>query len=160
MADRLDQFINDLQEKIFDEAKNALGEQGFERWQHLKFKGRLEDFDVHGHALGNCGDSMDIYLKFDNEQVVDASYFTDGCGSSNVCGSFAAEMSIGKRVEELADITGELILSKLGNMPEDEKHCAFLAAGTVQEALRLYMTATPGEKQNSNLENESNHSVK
>jgi len=140
MADRLDQFLDDLQKTIFDEARDVLGEQGFDRWQHSKFRGRLEQFDVHGHALGSCGDSMDIYLKFDREQVVDASYFTDGCGSSNVCGSFAAEMAIGRRVEELADITGEQILSRLGNVPEDEKHCAFLAAGTVQEALRLYMT--------------------
>jgi hypothetical protein len=46
------------------------------------------------------------------------------------------------RSEELADITGDLILSKLGNMPEDDRHCAFLAAGTVQEALRVYMTGS------------------
>ncbi|MFH1154489.1 MAG: iron-sulfur cluster assembly scaffold protein [Pseudomonadota bacterium] len=145
MADRLDQFLDDLQKKIFNEAKEVLGDQGFERWQNLKFRGRLEQFNVHGHALGDCGDSMDIYLKLDGERVAEASYLTDGCGSSNVCGSFAAEMSIGRQVEELADITGEIILSRLGNVPEDERHCAFLAAGTVQEALRLYMTGSTTE---------------
>lgn len=140
MADRLDQFLDELQDKIFDEARQALGEQGFERWQNPRFRGRLEDFHVHGHALGDCGDSMDIYLKFERDRVLEASYMTDGCGSSNVCGSFAAELCIGMRAEELADITGELILAKLGNMPENDQHCAFLAAGTVQEALRIYMT--------------------
>lgn len=140
MADRLDHFLDDLQDKIFNEAREALGEDGFDRWQHPKFRGRLDSFDIHAHALGDCGDSMDIFLRFDGERVAEASYLTDGCGSSNVCGSFAAEISIGKRAEELADITGELILAKLGNMPENDQHCAFLAAGTVQEALRLYMT--------------------
>ena len=138
MSDRLDRFLDDLQERIFDEAREVLGDEGFHRWRNSKFRGALPDHNVHGHAVGDCGDSMDIYLKVDKENVQEASYFTDGCGSSNVCGSFAAEMCIGKPVEELADITGELILERLGNMPEDEQHCAFLAAGTVQEALRVY----------------------
>ena len=142
MADKLDIFLDELQDKIFDEARAALGDEGFERWQNPRFRGRLEDFDVHGHALGDCGDSMDIYLKFERDRVIGASYVTDGCGSSNVCGSFAAELAVGMRAEELADITGDLILSKLGNMPEDDRHCAFLAAGTVQEALRIYMTGS------------------
>lgn len=138
MTDKLDRFLDELQEKIFDEAREVLGDDGFERWRNLKFRGVLEGHDVQGHAVGECGDAMDIYLKIDGERVVDASYVTDGCGSSNVCGSFAAEMCIGKPVEHLADITGDLILSRLGNMPEDDRHCAFLAAGTVQEALRVY----------------------
>lgn len=146
MADRLDKFLDELQDKIFDEARDALGEQGFERWQNPRFRGRLENFDVHGHALGDCGDSMDIYLKFERDRVIEASYVTDGCGSSNVCGSFAAELAIGMRAEDLADITGDLILSKLGDMPEDDRHCAFLAAGTVQEALRIYMTGSKESK--------------
>ncbi len=145
MADSFDQFFDDLQEKIFEDAKGVLGDKGFDRWRNPKFRGRLEKCDAHGHVRGDCGDSMDIYLRFDGDRVVEASYITDGCGSSNVCGSFAAEMSIGKRVEELADITGEVILDQLGNMPEDEQHCAFLAAGTVQEALRVYMTDSTGD---------------
>ena len=140
MADSLDQFLDDLQEKIFDEAKEVLGDKGFDRWRNPRFRGKMENCDVHAHALGDCGDSMDIYLKFDKDRVAEATYVTDGCGSSQVCGSFAAEMSIGKRVEELADVTGEVILEKLGDVPEDDQHCAFLAAGTVQEAVRLYMT--------------------
>lgn len=146
MADRLDRFLDDLQETIFDEARGVLGDKGFDRWQNPRYRGRLPNYDVHAHALGDCGDSMDIYLRFDKDRVAEASYMTDGCGSSQVCGSFAAEMSCGKRVEELADITGEVILEKLGDMPEDDQHCAFLAAGTVQEALRLYMTGAAGDE--------------
>lgn len=144
MADTLDKFLDDLQDRIFDDARGVLGDKGFDRWRNPRFRGRLVNFDVHGHTLGDCGDSMDIYLRFDGDRVAEATYVTDGCGSSNVCGSFAAEMSIGKRPEELADITGEVILEQLGDMPEDERHCAFLAAGTVQEALRIYMTGSSG----------------
>ena len=139
MADKLDAFLDGLQATINAEARLVLGDQGFDRWQNPKFRGCLEPCDVHAHAVGECGDSMDIYLKIQEERVVNASYRTDGCGTSNVCGSFAAELCIGKTMDELADITGELILSKLGSVPRDEQHCAYLAAGTVQEALRRYM---------------------
>ncbi|MBI9088185.1 MAG: iron-sulfur cluster assembly scaffold protein [Desulfobacterium sp.] len=146
MADKLDKFLDDLQEKVFDEARGVLGDKGFDRWQNPRYRGRLPNYTVHGHALGDCGDSMDIYLRFDKDRVAEASYMTDGCGSSQVCGSFAAEMSTGRRAEELADITGEVILEKLGDVPEDDQHCAFLAAGTVQEALRIYMTGAAGDE--------------
>ena len=48
-------------------------------------------------------------------------------------------MSIGKSPDEILEITGEAILKKLGGLPEEDRHCAFLAAATLQEALNTYM---------------------
>jgi len=56
-----------------------------------------------------------------------------------VCGSFAAELAIGKNPDELVKITGEVILKALGGLPKEDQHCAFLAAETLQEALNSYM---------------------
>ena len=139
MNDSLDDFVNQLQSKINDEAIGVLGEQGFERWQNPQYRGKLEGFHAHGRITGTCGDTMEIFLKIENDSVKEASYLTDGCGSSNVCGSFAAEMTIGKSFEQLPEITGESILNRLGEVPEDEQHCAFLAASTIQEAIDDYM---------------------
>ena len=80
-----------------------------------------------------------IFLKFENDRVRGASFRTDGCGSSTACGSFAAEMSIEKNPDELLEITGEAILKKVGGLPEEEKHCAFLSAEALQESLNDYM---------------------
>ena len=82
---------------------------------------------------------MEIFLKIENDSVKEVSYLTDGCGTSNVCCSFAAEMTLGKTFEKLPEITGESILEKLGDVPKDEQHCAFLAASAVQEAIDDYM---------------------
>jgi len=139
MTDRLDDFVNQLQGKINAEAKDVLGEQGFNRWQNPKYRGKIENFDAHGRITGSCGDTMEIFFKIDDFTIKQASYLTDGCGSSNVCGSFAAEMAMGKTFEQLPDITGESILDRLGDVPEDEKHCAFLAASTIQDAIDDYM---------------------
>ncbi|OQY02134.1 MAG: iron-sulfur cluster assembly scaffold protein [Desulfobacteraceae bacterium 4572_130] len=139
MNDKLDDFVNNLQKQIFDEAKDTLGEAGFERWQNPKYRGKIENHDVHVKVTGACGDTMEIFFKIDNGKILDASYITDGCGASNVCGSFAAELAINKKIEDIADITEKDILAKLGNLPDKEQHCATLAAGTLHEALKKYM---------------------
>ncbi|MFH1491060.1 MAG: iron-sulfur cluster assembly scaffold protein, partial [Pseudomonadota bacterium] len=56
-----------------------------------------------------------------------------------VCGSLAAEMAIGKGLDELLEISGESILDILGRFPEEERHWAFLTAETLQEALHDYI---------------------
>lgn len=139
MSKDLDSFLDNLQEQIFDEAKEALGEEGFKRWLSPRYCGIIENPDGHARIKGTCGDTMEIFLSFQDEQVTKASYVTDGCASSNVCGSIAAETAIGKHMDELPDITGESILQKLGNLSKEEEHCAFLAAETLQEALNSYM---------------------
>jgi nitrogen fixation NifU-like protein len=139
MADNLDAFLEDLQQRIVDETREAFGEAGFQRWRNPRYRGPLDAPDSHARVTGKCGDTMQIFLKFENDRVCDAAYLTDGCGSSTVCGSFAAEMAIGKNTDELVAITGDAILEKLGRFPEEDRHCAFLAAETLQEALNRYM---------------------
>ena len=141
MPDRLDTFVADLQEQIFDETREAFGEAGFERWRNPRYRGPLADPDSHARVTGKCGDTMEMFLKFENDRVSSAAYLTDGCGSSTVCGSFAAEMAIGKNPDELTAITGDAILKRIGRFPEEDRHCAFLAAETLQDALSRYMTA-------------------
>jgi nitrogen fixation protein NifU and related proteins len=72
------------------------------------------------------------------ERVKEATFRTDGCSSSTVCGSFAAELSLGKNPDEVVEISGETILEILGGLPEEDRHCAFLAAETLQVALDDY----------------------
>ena len=139
MTDKIDAFVAELQEQIFAETREAFGDAGFQRWRNPLFRGPLAGADSHARVKGTCGDTMEIFLKFDDNRVCDAAYLTDGCGSSTVCGSFAAEMTLGKTPDELTDITGEAILERIGRFPEEDQHCAFLAATTVQEALSKYM---------------------
>ena len=141
MRDNIDAFVDRLQEQIFTETRHAFGEAGFQRWRNPLYRGPLAEADAHAKLTGNCGDTMEIFLKFENDRVSAAAYLTDGCGSSTVCGSFAAEMAHGKHPDELMEITGEAILETIGRFPEEDRHCAFLAAETLQEALNQYMLA-------------------
>ena len=144
MSGTLDEFVNELQEQIFEETRNAYGDNAYKSWQNPLFMGVLEDPDGYASLHGVCGDTMEIFLKFEEDRVVEASFRTDGCGSSTVCGSFAAEMAIGKLTDEILEITGEAILEKIGGLPETDQHCAFLASETLQEALNDYMIKQRG----------------
>lgn len=146
MSDTFDNFVKNLQEQIYKDAREAYGTKAFERWLNPMHMGNINDPDGYACVTGSCGDTMEIFLKFENELVKKASYRTDGCGTSNVCGSFAAEMALGKSPDELLEITGESILEKLGGLPKEEQHCAFLSAETLQEALNDYMVKTFGKK--------------
>jgi len=139
MSSELDDFVQDLQNRIYDETKEAYGDVAFERWLNPLFMGSIDNPDGYGRVTGSCGDTMQIFLKFENDRIKEASFQTDGCGSSAVCGSFAAEMAIGKNPDEIVEITGKAILEKLGGLPKEDEHCAFLSAESLQEALHEYM---------------------
>ena len=139
MSNSLDDFVQDLQNQIFEETKAAYGDIVYQRWRNPLYMGKMEHSDAHAQVKGECGDTIEIFLKFKNDRIREASFLTDGCGPSAVCGSFAAEMAIGKSPDEILEITGEAILKKLGGLPEEDRHCAFLAAATLQEALNNYM---------------------
>lgn len=134
-----DNFVDQLQEQIFDEAREAYGEKGFHRWRNPRFNGKMDGPDGYARLTGECGDTIEIFLKFENNRVQAASYTTDGCASSAICGSFAAELAIGRDPDALTDINGDAVLAEIGRLPESDVHCAGLAAATLQEALSNYM---------------------
>ena len=148
MSEKVDDFVQNLQQQIFEETKDAYGEIAHQRWVDPSYMGAMKDPDGHARVTGTCGETMEIFLKFENDRVTKASFQTDGCGASMVSGSFAAEMSLGKTPDGLLEITGEDILERLGALPKKDQHCAFLAAESLYEALNDYMIKTSrGEKQ-------------
>jgi nitrogen fixation protein NifU and related proteins len=146
MGDDPNDFVQKLQQQISNNPREAYGVPAFERWLNPLYNGTIENPDGYARVKGKCRDTMEIFLRFDNDRVKEASYLTDGCGSSNVCGSFTAEMALGKSPDEILEITGEAIIEKLGGLPSAERHCAFLSAETLQEALNDYMIKGKGDK--------------
>ncbi len=134
-----DELVRTLQGDVHADTQAAFSAKGFERWQHPKFCGVMEDAHSKAKLTGTCGDTMTMYLKIENERVAQASFTTDGCGSSVIAGSFAAELVTGKMLEEVLDMTSADVLREIGKFPAAEEHCAHLAIRTAQEALNRYL---------------------
>ncbi|MDQ7781821.1 MAG: iron-sulfur cluster assembly scaffold protein [Desulfomonilaceae bacterium] len=102
--------------------------------------GTMDAPDAIACLRGSCGDAMQISLRFKDGRVVDAKFWTDGCRFSNDCGAAAARLALNKTPEEIADIDYVAIAEEVGGLPEEDLHCATLAAGTLHESLRKYFS--------------------
>ena len=98
----------------------------------------LDRPDGYAKIKGPCGDTMEMFLKIQNDKIVDITYTTDGCMTSHAAGSAATVMAKGAAVRECLKISQSTILEHLGGMPDESKHCALLAAKTFHQALRQY----------------------
>jgi nitrogen fixation NifU-like protein len=102
--------------------------------------GSLEDADGFAQVTGLCGDTMEIWLKVLDGIIVQATFFTDGCGTSIASGSMVTELAKGKSITEAQKLSQQNVLDALGGLPDESKHCALLAANTLKEAVRDYLT--------------------
>ena len=143
----------ELKGKMLKEEKDFFSPSAYKRWLNPIYRGSIENPDGHARLTGKCGETIKISLKFDGEHVSQAAFETDGCAAITVCGSFAAEIAIGKNPEQILEITGETIMETVGSFPKEEAHCAFLAAETLKEALHNFIikqTSSRRPKQEKN----------
>jgi nitrogen fixation NifU-like protein len=139
MPDSFEAFIDDLQREIDEETRRIYSQEVFRRWKHPTHVGRMADAEACSRVRGSCGDTMEIYLRIRGNTIERASAFTDGCGCSMVCGSVVAEMAEGKTLEEAMDLRGDEVVEALHGLPDEDVHCAFLAADALREALHRYL---------------------
>ena len=78
MSKDLDDFVEDLQNQISEETRAAYGDVAFERWLKPLYNGGMENPDGYGRVTGPCGDTMQIFLKFENGKVKDATLVRPG----------------------------------------------------------------------------------
>jgi len=106
---------------------------------HPRNLGDMKDADAFGRITGPCGDTMEIWLKVSGGVVIAASFATDGCAATISTGSMVTELVKGKTVGEVLRISQQDILGALGGLPEDNQHCALLAADTLKKAAKDYL---------------------
>ncbi|MBN1569805.1 MAG: iron-sulfur cluster assembly scaffold protein [Acidobacteria bacterium] len=102
--------------------------------------GEIQDADGFGKITGPCGDTMSIWIKIKDNTIIDAKFTTDGCGTSRASGSMATEIAKGKDLAEAQRISRQDILDGLGGLPEESEHCALLAANTLNESIKSFLT--------------------
>ena len=101
--------------------------------------GVIENADGVGE-VGNakCGDIMKIYLKIENETIVDVKFETFGCGSAIASSSMATEMIMGKSIHEAMQLTNKAVAEALDGLPAHKLHCSVLAEEAIKNALKDY----------------------
>ena len=114
-------------------------EKVMDHFMHPRNVGVIENADGVGE-VGNakCGDIMKIYLKIENEIIVDVKFETFGCGSAIASSSMATEMILGKSIHEAMALTNKAVAEALDGLPAHKLHCSVLAEEAIKKALKDY----------------------
>ena len=101
--------------------------------------GEISDADGVGQ-VGNpkCGDIMKMYLKIEDNIIVDAKFKTFGCGAAVATSSMATELVRGKSVDEALKITNLAVAEALDGLPPVKMHCSNLAEEAIRAAIEDY----------------------
>ena len=114
-------------------------EKVMDHFMHPRNVGCIEDANGIGE-IGNakCGDIMKIYLKIENEIIVDVKFETFGCGSAIASSSMATELIKGQPVSEAMKLTNRAVAEALDGLPAHKLHCSVLAEEAIKSALKNY----------------------
>lgn len=113
-------------------------EKVMEHYRNPKNVGEIENPTVIGEAGSLiCGDMLKLYLKInDNNVIEDAKFQTFGCGSAVASSSILTEMIIGKTIDEVKKITNKDIVDELGGLPPQKMHCSVMGQEALEDALK------------------------
>ena len=114
-------------------------EKVMDHFMHPRNVGVIEDASGVGE-VGNakCGDIMKIYLKIENDILVDVKFETFGCGSAIASSSMATEMIKGKSIQDALKLTNQAVCEALDGLPAAKVHCSVLAEEAIKSALKDY----------------------
>jgi nitrogen fixation NifU-like protein len=101
--------------------------------------GEMPDADGVGME-GNptCGDAMQLFIKVENDRIVDAKFKTFGCGAAIAVSSMITEMVKGKTLDEAMSMSKEAVAAELGGLPPQKMHCSNLGADALKKAIEDY----------------------
>jgi nitrogen fixation NifU-like protein len=120
-------------------------EKVLELFRNPKNMGEIEDPTVVAvEGDPQCGDMFKMFLKIENDRIVDARFLSFGCAANIATGSITTELIKGKTVGEAEKLTINEITEALGGLPALKMHCAVLAYKTLRKALREYKTRDKG----------------
>ncbi len=103
--------------------------------------GEIADANGVGE-VGNavCGDIMKMYIKVENDVIVDVKFKTFGCGSAIATSSMATELIKGKPLSEALKLTNKAVVEALDGLPAHKIHCSVLAEQAIKAAIADYYT--------------------
>ncbi len=99
--------------------------------------GELPDANGVGE-VGNqkCGDIMKMYIKVENNVIVDVKFLTFGCGAAIATSSMATDLIKGQPLSEALKLTNKAVVEALDGLPAVKLHCSVLAEQAIADYYR------------------------
>lgn len=117
----------------------AYSEKVMEHFANPHNVGEIKDADGVGE-VGNpkCGDIMRMYIKVENDTIVDVKFMTFGCGAAIATSSMATDLVKGKKIEDALKLTNKAVMEALDGLPAVKVHCSVLAEQAIKATVSDY----------------------
>jgi nitrogen fixation NifU-like protein len=104
----------------------------------------IQNADGHGRKTGDCGDTVEFFLRLKEDRIETISYELNGCINTNACANAVIDLLEGQSLDRAWGLDPGEVADYLESLPPDHFHCAELAVGALYLAL-----ADAGEKRRS-----------
>ncbi|MBU4332114.1 iron-sulfur cluster assembly scaffold protein [Patescibacteria group bacterium] len=107
-------------------------------FKNPKNVGKIKNPDAIGEA-GNpmCGDIMKMYLKINDNKIIDAKFETLGCGAAIAMSSRVTELIKGKTIQKAMKLKAQDVAEGF-DLPKQKYHCSILGIEALQKAIENY----------------------
>ncbi|MDD3646793.1 MAG: iron-sulfur cluster assembly scaffold protein [Candidatus Gracilibacteria bacterium] len=104
-------------------------------------KGVLENYDIeHWEDNRTCGDDLKVYVKIDENKIIDWSFQGDTAIITTACASMFGESIIGMDIKEVLNLDYDYIEKLVEQEISDRrKQAAVLALLTTRNAIHKYL---------------------
>ncbi len=107
-------------------------------FQHPKYVGEIRSCSGIGKVESEQGDVVKVFLKIEDNIIVQAKAKTFGCVAAIACVDVAMGLVSGKSIEQALEITEHDITEKTGSLPASKKYCVILSQEAVADAVKDY----------------------
>ncbi len=128
---------SDPQRKMLADAGYA--DSAINYYLEKKYMGHIENADQVSEKVGSCGDIMKVYLKIDDNHIIDdVRYEITGCAGAISAAMAAVDLVKGKTLEDALVVNDGDVFNVLENIPEKKHHCIQLAVKTMHKGIEEY----------------------
>lgn len=130
----------DAERKMLSEAGYA--EPAINYYIEKKYMGHIDQADQISEKVGSCGDIMKVYLKVDDNNIIeDVRYEITGCAGAISAAMATVDLVKGKTLDQALEVNDGDVFKVLENIPEKKHHCIQLAVKTMHQGVQEYKDA-------------------
>lgn len=90
-------------------------------------------------GAASCGDVIKLQIMVVDDTIVDAKFKTFGCGAAIAASQLITEMIIGRKLDQVCEITDKQLVDYL-ELPPVKVHCSVLAEEAIAAAIDDYLS--------------------
>ncbi|WP_022663727.1 iron-sulfur cluster assembly scaffold protein NifU [Desulfospira joergensenii] len=118
-------------------ADAGYGAPAIDYFLEKKYMGHIENASQVSEKIGSCGDIMKIYLKVDDNEIIeDVRYEITGCAGAISAAMAAVDLVKGQSLDHALGVNDGDVFQALENIPEKKHHCIQLAVKTMHQGIQ------------------------